>query len=418
MLTRRRHPPPRHERVTDAVRKLKGVGLDFFAWDPDDAASLQRSLSLTNKTSPMLTEPVVDMCTAANQAALYFIAPEQDKTEWGHYALAIPYYTHFTSPIRRYADVMVHRALQAVLDGPEAVAALAKSGVVAGGMDTGAGDGAAVISAQCEQCNDRKAAAKKAQEDLDLVYLCVFLRSSKQPYETWATVVDVGGNSCKVVVDGLGLSMQCFYDRNGGQGTVEEEHRVVLVQPAEAPDSEEARGAAARLTEAERRWAGRAPHSIPFVLSREVRAAAADKSIFVPPPSEDASGAGGSAIAAALAAVAGKPVDDMDPVLAALGGDEGDEDDAAAATSGAGAAPALAPVTQPYPAEMRVRVLDRVRVRLVTREDRIPSGESTNMQQTDLFVVVALRASMLMDWRFFVLFAVGARQSQNPRPSL
>jgi protein SSD1 len=56
----------------------------------------------------------------ATHRAKYFCAGMLDIAKYSHYALNVPLYTHFTSPIRRYADLIVHRQLESVLQGSSA----------------------------------------------------------------------------------------------------------------------------------------------------------------------------------------------------------------------------------------------------------------------------------------------------------
>lgn len=56
------------------------------------------------------------MATRSMNQAVYFCLADFDIETVFHYGLAVPLYTHFTSPIRRYADVLVHRLLAAAID--------------------------------------------------------------------------------------------------------------------------------------------------------------------------------------------------------------------------------------------------------------------------------------------------------------
>lgn len=64
----------------------------------------------------------------------------------GHYGLAFNYYTHFTSPIRRYPDIMAHRLLQHYLDG-------------------GKSPESDVYEEFCEYCSQRERLAADAERD-------------------------------------------------------------------------------------------------------------------------------------------------------------------------------------------------------------------------------------------------------------
>lgn len=56
------------------------------------------------------------MVAKAMTRAKYFCSSSvESDNDYKHYALSVPIYTHFTSPIRRYADIMVHRLLAASL---------------------------------------------------------------------------------------------------------------------------------------------------------------------------------------------------------------------------------------------------------------------------------------------------------------
>ena len=74
--------------------------------------------SLNSITDPSARQIVEILLSKATQRAKYFCAGMLDIAKYGHYSLNVPLYTHFTSPIRRYADILVHRQLDAILQTP------------------------------------------------------------------------------------------------------------------------------------------------------------------------------------------------------------------------------------------------------------------------------------------------------------
>lgn len=112
-VLRRHAPPPKtnFDGLNDLLVKRKGVSLDVTS-----NGALAKSLDLcVDPSSPEFNTLVRIMATRCMLSAEYFCSGSVSKEAYGHYGLASPIYTHFTSPIRRYADVLAHRQLAAAI---------------------------------------------------------------------------------------------------------------------------------------------------------------------------------------------------------------------------------------------------------------------------------------------------------------
>eukprot|EP00933_Yihiella_yeosuensis_P026726 TRINITY_DN2077_c0_g1_i1.p1 TRINITY_DN2077_c0_g1~~TRINITY_DN2077_c0_g1_i1.p1 ORF type:complete len:1051 (-),score=230.23 TRINITY_DN2077_c0_g1_i1:158-3310(-) len=110
----RRHPPPKDEQLKTLKKLLANNGIsDFeFGSNKELSTSLEKAVK---PEDPFFNTLVRIMATRCMNQAVYFCTGEVQPALYPHYGLAMERYTHFTSPIRRYADVLVHRLLAASL---------------------------------------------------------------------------------------------------------------------------------------------------------------------------------------------------------------------------------------------------------------------------------------------------------------
>nr|KAF6450013.1 DIS3 like 3'-5' exoribonuclease 2 [Molossus molossus] len=189
----RRHPPPQTKMLNDLVEFCDQMGLPV---DFTSSGALNKSLTEIfgdDKYSLARKEVLTNMCSRPMQMALYFCSGMlRDREQFRHYALNVPLYTHFTSPIRRFPDVVVHRLLAAAL-GYRELPDVEPS----------------VLQKQADHCNDRRMASKRVHELSTGLFFAVLVKESG-PLESEAMVLGVLNQAFDVLVLRYGVQKRIY----------------------------------------------------------------------------------------------------------------------------------------------------------------------------------------------------------------
>lgn len=149
------HAGPTKEKLTQLRTFLKQIGLHLGGGDTPSASDYAE---LMPKIKPRPDALLIQtMLLRSMQQAVY--APENI----GHFGLSYESYAHFTSPIRRYPDLLTHRAIKAILQGKR----YEPKGIEMGGLNTMISPAARKMQAQAkadDKANGRT--SKKAESGI------------------------------------------------------------------------------------------------------------------------------------------------------------------------------------------------------------------------------------------------------------
>ncbi|CAO1347111.1 unnamed protein product [Diamesa serratosioi] len=159
----RNHNAPNSNGVQKLLQNFMKFGVEMdITSSKTISESIEKIVGSAPSTAAM--NAVINCLTSKTMTRAKYFCSEtaEEEVDFWHYALSIPIYTHFTSPIRRYADILVHRVLSAALNYEEPPTRSSEE-----------------IQKLATVCNIQKYNAKIAGEDSCNLYFMHFVKAQK-----------------------------------------------------------------------------------------------------------------------------------------------------------------------------------------------------------------------------------------------